>query len=134
MKWFRKKIIEIHHEPFLPKFDYENCTKEELMTFLKSLSRPQLMHLGDTLDFDEVNTELDLWALYYQAMDWHGVWPKDDDTMTALNALYWNKDNTYKDVEKLKKQVEGIQKKLDKIEKLIENAEFKLCGKEALKL
>ena len=36
--------------------------------------------------------------------------------------------------EDLRQQVDGMQKKLDRITKLLENAEFKITGKEALKL
>ena len=36
--------------------------------------------------------------------------------------------------EPLKQRVDGIQKKVDRVTKLLENAEFTLCGKDALKL
>ena len=134
-----KKTIEIHHKyDFLPQFDYENCTREELVTFLKSISRVQLLHLGDTLDFDEIESDLDLWNIFYEVRDWHGSWPIDDDVKTAMNSVYWDKDSLwhkYKNLDKeVLQQIEGMQKKIDKIEKLIENAEFKLCGKDAMKL
>ena len=38
------------------------------------------------------------------------------------------------DLNKLVRTLEGVQKKLDKVEVLISTAEFKLCGKDALKL
>ena len=37
-------------------------------------------------------------------------------------------------IETNKGQLDALQKKLDRITKLLENAEFKLCGKDALKL
>jgi len=131
---FKKETIVIHEFEFVPQFDYEHCTKEELTTFLKTLSRPQLLHLGDTLDFDAIETKLDLWDIYYSVISWHGVWPLDDDASKALNILYWNKDSLYNTTKGLLEKVNGMQKKLDKIETLIANAEFKLCGKDALKL
>jgi len=130
--------IIIHQYEFVPPFDFEGATKEEVVKYLKSLSRVQLLHFGDTTDFDEINTELDLWDLYYEVRDWHGVWPTDEDVRTAMNKLYWDKDSLYNKYKAgdmdFTKRLDGMQKKLDKIVTLLENAEFTLTGKEALKL
>ena len=117
----------------LPQFDYENCTEDELRAFFKGLSRIQLIEVNDRMSFDEIDSKIDFYKIYYEVMDWHS-WPVDEETNKAVNALRWDKGNTYDTVKELVKQVAGMQVKLDKIETLISNAEFKLCGKDALKI
>ena len=138
---FRKKKepeVIIHKYEFVPHFKFEGATREEVIKYLKSLSRVQLLHFGDTVDFDEIDTELDLWELYFDVLNWHEIWPLDNDASKALNELYWDTDSLYNRYKQFDKKtmdrIDGMQKKLDKIEKLIENAEFKLCGKDALGL
>ena len=51
-------------------------------------------------------------------------------TNYSATEYYGMHDN----IETNKGQLDAMQKKLDRITKLLENAEFKLCGKDALKL
>ena len=128
----------IHQYEFVPPFEFEGATKEEVLKYFKSLSRVQLLHFGDTVDLDEINTELDLWMLYYEVMNWHGSWPIDDEVLTSIKRLDWDKDSLYNKYKAgdfdFEKRLTGIQTKVDKIVTLLETAEFKLTGKEALKL
>ena len=129
-----KKVVEIHHKyDLLPEFDYENSTEAEVREFFKGLTRIQLIEVNDRMSFDEIKSDVDFYKVYYEVVDWN-TWPVDEETSKALNILYWNKDSISSQVPELKKQVEGMQAKLDKITTLISNAEFKLCGKDALKL
>ena len=128
---FKKTIHHIYD--VLPQFDYDNCTEDEFEEFLKKLTRIQMLEVGDRISFDEIKNDIDHYAIYYKVMDRHS-WYNAEDVNEALNKLYWGKDSISGQVPKLQKQVEGMQKKLDKIETLISNAEFKLCGKDAMKL
>ena len=129
-----KKVVEIHHKwDIIPQFDYANCTEKELREFFKTLTRIQLIEVNDRMSFDDIKSDVDFYKVYYEVIDWQS-WPVDEETSKAVNALRWDKGNTYDTVKELVKQVEGMQTKLDKIETLIANAEFKLCGKDALKL
>ena len=138
---FRKKKepeIIIHQYEFVPPFKFEGATREEIIKYLKSLSRVQLLHFADTTDLDDVKTELDLWNLYYEVLNWHDIWPLDNDATKALQDLYWNTDSLYNKYKAgdldFSKRLDGMQKKLDKIVTLLETAEFTLSGKDALKL
>ena len=112
-------------------------TKEEIITAVadKENKRNRLLELFrkmnrvELLEFeDEEPKELSFnWNIFYEAMYEHD-WPLKKDTFEEFQNA---RDTT---VDKLKNQVEGMQKKLDRITKLLENAEFKLCGKDALKL
>ena len=129
-----KKVVEIHHKyDLLPEFDYENATEDEVRKFFKTLTRIQLIEVNDRMSFDEIDSKVDYYKVYYEVMDYNS-WPVDEETSKVLNKLHWDKDSISSQVPKLKEQVEGMQKKLDKIETLISNAEFKLCGKDAMKL
>ena len=129
-----KKVVEIHHiYNILPEFDYENSSEAEVREFFKTLTRIQLIEVNDKISFDEIKGDVDFYKIYYEVVD-RKTWPVDEETSNALDILHWNKESISKQVPELKKQVDGMQAKLDKIETLIANAEFKLCGKDALKL
>ena len=127
----------IHQYEFVPPFEFEGATKDEVTKYLKSLSRPQLMHFADLTDVDEINTDLDLWDIFYTVKNLH-TWPTDSEVSDSLSKLDWGKDSLYKKYKAgdldFEKRLAGIQTKVDRIVTLLETAEFKLTGKEALKL
>ena len=115
--------------------------------FLEGLTRTQLMDFQDSKQFDGTAVEEAAWECANDA-EWKREYPMGkyeyeeripDIVANSLPVRYTRKkDKNGRDIDldlnELEKQVQGIQKKLDKVETLISTAEFKLCGKDALKL
>ena len=103
--------------------------------FLEGLTRTQLMDFQDSKQFDGTDVEEAAWECANDA-EWKREYPigkygYEERIPSIVNDTIGTLDT---DVVKLKASVEGMQAKLDKITTLIANAEFKLCGKDALKL
>ena len=119
---FRTQFIEMGYS-----------SKNEIRSFLKNLTRTELMDFEDSKQFDGTKAEDAAWEAYADE-EWARVWPIGEygykeripqivrDTMKGF------------EITKLQKQVEGMQKKLDRIALLFEDAEVCMKGKTALAL
>jgi len=123
-------IPDKYRTEFIEK-GYES--KEEIKSFLKVLSRTQLMDFEDSKQFDGTAAEDAAWEAHSDE-EWSRTWPIGEYGYKERIPQIVN--DTIKDFEiiNLQKKVDGMQKKLDKITTLLSNAKFELCGEDALKL
>ena len=111
----------------------EYGAKGEIESFLNTLDRVDLMRFQDAKQFDGTKCE----DAALEAGD-NSEWTRDypmgkHEYQERIPSIVKETMGAF-DIKKLEERVEGTQKKLDKITTLISNAEFKLCGKDALKL
>ena len=128
------------------KMGYE--AKDEILTFLNTLNRCELMSFADAKQFDGIKGLEDAVWEAYNDMEWERDWPLGKETyqeripeivLGSIPIQYKRKKDKNDrpidlDLNKIVNQIEGMQKKLDRVETLISNAKFELCGKDALKL
>ena len=125
----------------------KNKGKELLVKFLKELPASRLLDYKMKERFEWPDHFRDWADEAFYDVEWDIDWPygKSIDTtitdliMETIPIIYTKpKDKNGRELDlnlnELVLQINGIQKKLDKVETLISNAEFKLCGKDALKL
>jgi len=125
----------------------KNEGKKLLETFLKTLTPSKLLDYKMKERFDWPEHFQDWADEAFWDVEWHIDWPYGknmDDTISSLILetipIHYTKPTDKNgrkidlDLNALVEQIAGMQKKLDKVETLIANAEFKLCGKDALKL
>ena len=113
------------------KLKYE--AKDEVLTFLNTLDRVDLMRFQDAKQFDGTLCEDAVWEAASDS-EWSRDYPLGEHGYTERIPSIVKDTMKSHDIDKLNEKVEGMQKKLDKVTTLISNAEFKLCGKDALKL
>ena len=120
--------------------------KADIEAYLKTLNRAELL-IFDVSQFEKTDIE-DATFEAYSDVEWETDWPLGKESYREripeivkdhLPIKYHTpKDKNGRDIlldlNQLVLQINGIQTKLDKVETLISNAEFKLCGKDALKL
>jgi len=108
-------------------------SKQHFDGFLEGLTRTELMDFQDSKQFDGTAVEEAAWECANDA-EWGRDYPMGKDEYTERIPSIVKETMKSHDIDKLHEKVDGMQKKLDKITTLIANAEFKLCGKDALKL
>ena len=113
------------------KLKYE--AKDEVLTFLNTLDRVDLMRFQDAKQFDGTLCEDAVWEAANDT-EWSRDYPMGEHEYTERIPSIVKETMGSFDIVKLEKKVDGIQKALDRIKYLIENAEFTITGKEALKL
>ena len=108
-------------------------SKQYFEGFLEGLTRTELMDFQDSKQFDGTAIEEASFECASEE-EWKRDYPLGEHGYTERIPSIVRETMGAFDIKKLEERVEGIQKKLDKITTLIANAEFKLCGKDALKL
>ena len=126
-----KHIVPEERAEKWKKLKYE--AKDEMLTFLNTLDRVDLMRFQDAKQFDGTDCEDEVWEAVNES-EWCREYPMGEHTYNERIPSIVRDTMGAFDIKKLEERVEGMQKKLDKITTLISNAEFKLCGKDALKL
>ena len=123
--------------------------KQLFIDYLKTLDRVDFLRAGDAYKkiWHKDHEMRDwLWEAYHD-VEWDLEYPSTKELYDLIKRESYeqspvsytrpkdkNGRETDLDLNKLEDTVKGIQAKLDKITTLISNAEFKLCGKDALKL
>ena len=157
MKWFRKEIQIIEKKFEIPEDVVQaieatedgGTAKRLFIEYLKTLDRVDFLRAGDAYQkiWDKDHEMRDwLWEAYND-VEWGLEFPQTKQLYDLFKQeVYENMPIIYTrkkdkngreqdlDLNELVKQITGMQKKLDKVETLISSAEFKLCGKDALKL
>ena len=126
-----KHIVPEERAERWKKLKYE--AKDEVLTFLNTLDRVDLMRFQDAKQFDGTDCEDAVWETSSDA-EWARDYPMGEYEYTERIPSIVKETMKSHDIDELNEKVDGMQKKLDKITTLISNAEFKLCGKDALKL
>ncbi len=138
----RKPKVQVVKPDVIPKhimpnhkhivaLEYE--AKQHITAFLKDLSRNELMDFKDAKQFDGTKAEDAAWEAASDE-EWEREYPMGKHTYQERIPSIVKETMGAFDIKKLEEKVDGMQKKLDRITTLISNAEFKLCGKDALKL
>ena len=108
-------------------------SKQYFDGFLEGLTRTELMDFQDSKQFVDTAVEEAAWECA-NAAEWKRYYPMGKyGYEERIPSIVKDTIGSF-DIKKLEERVNGMQKKLDKITTLISNAEFKLCGKDALKL
>ena len=108
-------------------------SKQYFDGFLEGLTRTELMDFQDSKQFTGTAVEEAAWESGNEA-EWKRQYPIGKyGYEERIPSIVKDTIGSF-DIKKLEERVNGMQKKLDKITTLISNAEFKLCGKDALKL
>ena len=108
-------------------------SKEEIKSFLKNLSRTELMDFEDSKQFDGTAAEDAAWEALSDE-EWSRTWPIGEHGYKERIPEIVRDTMKSFEITKLQKQMDGIQKKLDRIVVLFEQAEVCMTGKEVLKL
>jgi len=159
MKWFRKnkqevpeKVPDVIPAHIMPNREYiialgYSGSIPYFEGFLETLTRTQLMDFQDSKQFEGTAVE-EAARECANNEEWKRDYPMGKDeyesripdiVANSLPIRYTRKKDKYGklidlDLNELVDQIEGMQKKLDRVTKLLDNAEFKITGKEALKL
>lgn len=155
---FKQKTIVIEKKFEIPEHLVQaieasedgGTAKNLFIEYLKTLDRVDFLRAGDAYRkiWDKDHEMIDWLEEAYNDVEWHLEFPMTKRLYATMESqalevipMWYDRGSgkgTSKgpilDLNKLVRQVEGVQKKLDKVEVLIANAEFKLCGKDALKL
>ena len=122
--------------------------KELFMDYLKGLDRVDFLRAGDAWPkiWNSKHPLYDwIWEAYSDT-EWDLSFPRTKELYELIETESYDSSHiSYKrpkengreidlDLNKLEDAVYGMQKKIDRITKLLSTAEFKLCGKDALKL
>ena len=142
-RWKRKPKVQVSKPDVIPKHIMPNHkhiialgyseSKQYIEAFLKDLSRTELMDFQDGKQFTGTAVEEAAWESGNEA-EWKRQYPIGKYGYEERIPSIVKDTICSFDIKKLEERVNGMQKKLDKITTLISNAEFKLCGKDALKL
>ena len=119
----REHIIALGYSESIQYFD----------GFLEGLTRTELMDFQDSKQFDGTAVEEAAWECANNA-EWKREYPMGEHEYQERIPSIVKETMKSHDIDKLNEKVDGMQKKLDRITTLLSTAEFKLCGKDALKL
>ena len=107
--------------------------KDEILTFLNTLDRVDLMRFRDVKQFDETDCADAVWEAINDS-EWCRDYPMGKYTYQERIPSIVTETMGAFDIKKLEKSVDGIQKKLDKIEKLLGKKSITMSIRDALKL
>ena len=127
----RKYIVPEERAEKWISLKYE--AKDEVLTFLNTLDRVDLMRFQDAKQFDGTDCADAVWEAVNDS-EWCRDYPMGEYTYQERIPSIVKETMGAFDVKKLEERVEGIQKKLDKIEKLLGKKTITMTIREALKL
>jgi hypothetical protein len=150
----KKESVTSTERSIIPKEIFNRCIKlgknegkAHLIEFLKTLPPSKLLDYKMTERLDWPQPFRDWADEAFWAVEWNIDWPYGKQMDTTISDLIIEtipityqkqKDDNGRerdlDLNDLVRKVDGMQKKLDKVETLISNAEFKITGKDAMKL
>ena len=126
-----KHIVQEERAEKWKKLKYE--AKDEMLTFLNTLDRVDLMRFQDAKQFDGTDCEDEVWEAVNES-EWCREYPMGEHTYNErIPSIVRDTMNAF-DIKTLQKQVDGMQKKLDIMTKLVENTEVTMSAKTALNL